>query len=925
MMKAQSTFFGSRVRDVIGKNLEGDGDARAEGARVVEHAGAWLGMSLEALWGTVFGPSIDRSWMVWSSGHCPACGKPVVMYRWKMKPFEKPWKVTCPECGEVFPKNDFGAYYRSGLGRDGVFDFSRADEGLLFNAEHPEVGDALRGFGVDDGRGYAEGEKRWRFIGAYLIYGQWKQVIVGGIKALAAGYVVTGDRAYSRRAAVLLDRVADVYPGFDYKRQGWTYEQQISAGYVSVWHDANREQLDLVIAYDQIFDAVEGDEELVGFLSQKAREYDVPRRKMSARDIHENIQERLLRDPLKNIAKVRSNFPALPSLIAVTRAVLGWEDPEERERIYAFCEDIVRRTTRVDGVTGEKGLTAYSQYTLMHLANGMSLFLLADEDFVARLMARVPSFARTYRFHIDTWCGDQRCYPNEGDAGYFGAGQAKYCGIGGFSKRPGVLPSGDRFLWEIYRATGDMDYLRILRKESGERPAVFDLTLSGSARVAGEVRGLVEKHGAQLALESVNFTQWHLAILRSGKPGNERALWLNYDSGGVHGHQDALNLGLIARGMELMPDAGYPAVQFGGWETEKGRWFNLTHAHNSVVVDGKSQSYHVGGPPIPGYSRLWSVNPTAKMVDARAPGVYGIKAYDRMVVLVDIDEEDFYAVDLFRVEGGKDHAKFMHSTFGEMTLAGVSPVAGGDADPGYSALLRAFAMDANAKPGWSADWKVRDVFKQLAGPLDLHLRYTDLTHGASAHVHEGWFIEGSPIGEIKEVWLPRLMVRRQGAEGLASTFVSVLEPYVGERKIASIRRVDGGMADDGTRDGAAIEVRLADGRRDVIHLGTRGVKYEGVSMGGEGGGVLRYDAAGRVVMASLMRCGHIHAAGLMVDGDGAADGVELAFDYRDCRAGGAGGVGAGGVKLKVRAQNLCDQYTVQRVEMDGEDLLGQMG
>ena len=53
--------------------------------------------------------------------------------------------------------------------------------------------------------GYLEdgGKKRWRFIGAYLIYGQWKQAIVDGLSKLAQAYVVTGDKDYAHRAGVL--------------------------------------------------------------------------------------------------------------------------------------------------------------------------------------------------------------------------------------------------------------------------------------------------------------------------------------------------------------------------------------------------------------------------------------------------------------------------------------------------------------------------------------------------------------------------------------------------------------------------------------------------------------------------------------------------------------------------------------------------
>ena len=106
--------------------------------RIVAAARPWKARSDEALWGLMFGPTIKRSWMVWSDGHCPACGQSVTMYQWEVEALKTPWKVRCPRCRELFPKNDFHRYYKSGLDTAGIFDPSRADRSLLFNPEHPD-------------------------------------------------------------------------------------------------------------------------------------------------------------------------------------------------------------------------------------------------------------------------------------------------------------------------------------------------------------------------------------------------------------------------------------------------------------------------------------------------------------------------------------------------------------------------------------------------------------------------------------------------------------------------------------------------------------------------------------------------------------------------------------------------------------------
>ena len=157
-----------------------------------------------------------------------------------------------------------------------MFEPQRADRSLLFNAEHPAPSDPLHGFGVDDGEGYVADGKRWRFINAYLIFGQWKQAIVAGIRNLAAAHVATGDPAYAHKAGVLLDRVADFYPTFDFGKEGVMYEGPPRSGYVSTWHDACVEVQELALAYDAVFESLARDPELVQFLAAKARQCGLP-------------------------------------------------------------------------------------------------------------------------------------------------------------------------------------------------------------------------------------------------------------------------------------------------------------------------------------------------------------------------------------------------------------------------------------------------------------------------------------------------------------------------------------------------------------------------------------------------------------------------------------------------------------------------
>jgi len=419
-------FYPARLREIANRNAARHPWAADIREQVVTAAKPWLDMADEDLWALMFGPAITRSWMVWSDGYCPACKKPVPMYNWRMEPLRQAWKVCCPHCNEVFPKNDFAAFYRSGLGKDGLFDPKKADRSLLVNLEHPDPNDPLHTFGVDDGEGYTADGHRWRFIGAYLVYGQWKQMVLGGVMNLAGAYVMTGQAAYAHKAAVLLDRVADVYPSFDYATQGLVYEKRSGDGYVSIWHDACEETRQLALAYDAVRDGLGGDKGLVTFLAGKARRCGLSNGKTSVEDICRNIEEGILRHALAHVPRITSNYPRTDSAIATIHAIL---DPVgSRQKVKSIIDDIVGESTAVDGTTGEKGLAAYSALGVQALAQVLALFDRTEPGFLEHMIEKHPQLRQTYRFHIETWF-QQMYYPNVGDSGSFAGRNAAYAGI----------------------------------------------------------------------------------------------------------------------------------------------------------------------------------------------------------------------------------------------------------------------------------------------------------------------------------------------------------------------------------------------------------------------------------------------------------------------------------------------------------------
>jgi hypothetical protein len=798
--KRESAFYPRAVRERAAANAGRFAWAAEIRKQAVADAGRWVGMPDADLRNEIFGPRITRSHMVWSSGYCPACRRPVPMYDWQIDAWANPWKVRCPHCSEQFPKNDFASFYRSGLDEHGIFEPKRADRRLLYNREHPGAADPLYRFGVDDGEGYVEGDHRWRFIGAYLLHGAWAQRIEPGFRNLANAYAMTGDRVYAHKAAVFLDRIADVWPSFDYATQGLVYERARYGGGVAgyVWYAINSAYtaMYLATAYDQIFDGI----------------HDAA--------VQRNIETNILRHVLDHPYQIRTNYPGQERALMLIRTVLDW--PANRDELRSGVDAIVRKGVAVDGLSGEKGLAGYATIAPREIAEILEEYAALDPDLLGYILGRNPKLRETYRFHFDTWINHEY-YPQSGDSGSFTKKSDKYAGLA-------FTGPEYSFVGRMARVTNDPLYMQMAWIGNGQKleGLPHDIFAGDPAAYSSAVKQAVDRYGAWPKVASVNKEEWRIAILRH-RTAPDAAVWLDYDSvpeGALksHYHLDAMNLGLFAKGLDLLPEFGYPAVQFGDWHTPQALWHKKTAAHNTVVVDGQDQS---GGPA---ECTLWAVGGPVQAVRASSPAQIKGAVYERTVAMVETGPADFYVFDVFRVAGGKEHARHTHTAFATPAVFGtqLTPAAS-PYDTGT--LMRAFKLDRHPAPVWGVDWKIEDRNGYLAPGREIHLRCTDLTRGAEALTAESWTVEN--LTSTREYWIPTVISRRRTGEGeLSSTFVSVLEPYEGRPRIESIVRED--------REGEAevrLEIHLSDGARDVLSSSPAGLRWE------------RRDRAGRTVFS----------------------------------------------------------------------------
>jgi hypothetical protein len=647
-------------------------------------------------------------------------------------------------------------------------------------------------------------------------------LVHAGIVRLSAAYSITGDAAYAHRAGVLLDRVADLYPDHDFGKQGVMYEGPPRSGYVSTWHDACIETRQMALAYDRVREALAKDEALARYLAGRAARHGIGASKATPADVLRNIENGILRHPQANPDRIYCNYPQTEMTVAILKSVLGGAG--DREAARAILDELVEKATSVDGVTGEKGLTGYAAFATAYVGDVLATYARSDPGFVRDMVRRHPRLADMFRFHIDTWVG-RRFYPHIGDCGSFAAQCARYAAVT-FTTSPGVGASMYAFLWQLYEATGDPAFVQTLYHTNGGTVAGLphDLFAADPAAFRRGVAAVIRKHGAVTPGRSVDKQAWHLAMLKAGSGPLERALWMDYDSGGYHSHGDALNIGLYAFGLDLLPDFGYPPVQFGGWSSERATWYMRTAAHNTVTVDGKSQRNLAGpmseragfdGRPA-GRTTLWADGRLLRAVRAEAPEAYGIDRYERTVAMADApaprarpgqSETPFYVLDVFRVKGASNHARMTYSGFGVAAAQGLRLAPG---QPyGHGAQLRGFRTDPAPAAGWSVEWTVEDRLKSLAAGSPVRLRLTDLTDGASATLCDAWVApNGYNSGDGE--WIPALMARRQAERGsLDSVFVSILEPYREAPAVASARRLPAAPG------AVALEVTLADGRRDV--------------------------------------------------------------------------------------------------------------
>ncbi len=752
----------------------------------------------EQLWELMPDTRIHREYYVNQHKGCPIHGLAIkkysVFHPWKIDPFNKPFKIQCPVGGEWYPSNDFA-------------------NGDLTSGDFP-----------DDGTGCKRAGDTYYFLGEY-IHAVYLNGVRPALDRLSELYLLTGDRRYARKAAILLLRLAEQFPNStDKKDRCYKYAYAANSGLITDYIWSCGDVSGIAHDYDSLYDALD-DPEILAFASTK-----IPAVKTGA-DFRAYVEKNILQVGAqalidKAIIGNQGMHQATAATLALvlddvqgkspidSRALMDWLYDKSSGSLRTFARNMMLK----DGGSSES-----PGYNTSRLA------MLPIMDTIEKLRARHPGDFPTSRYPslmdepkiraMADYFTDlvilDRYNPGIGDSG-------------GEPLKPGDRPRGNKSMLgsyaELYlRHTGEDRFAAMLMDTAGQirHWSLYKKPLDDRIREAVARLGHFPKRDSTL------LDGYGLVIARSGADEDQRAAWLYYGASRYHVHRDYLNLGLDAKGMALIPELGYPK----SWDFAQ-TWESNILTHNTVCIDRRNPT------SIHDYGRLVAFQsvPGIELMDAqqdpyRTPAdPFGEpeRLYRRTSLLVDLSPEDCYVADIFRVRGGKEHWQSWHGPAvpakeegpamvpqPKGTLAGEEweynterPGPGGKPFRDPLVMLNHVARGKPEGP-WSLDY-------DCGGSRQVHIRITGLPEPGTELVTA----DGRAPSEPDDYTIRFAFACRQGDAPLESQFLTVLEPYAGKRVVDRVERLEpAGKALKGYRP-AGIRVAAGELEDTILSTGT---------------------------------------------------------------------------------------------------------
>ncbi len=756
------TYYTEERLGWMAENLEKYEWAQTERDNIIKRADTWVVRDDAELARLVPPLEVPRCGTVHNSG-CPVHGNEILKFpggkkSWKMS-FDRLWQIQCPVDGEWYPSNDFQAYLDSGC-----------EDKSLLTGEY-----------ADDGWGcQLEGhEKKFWFVGYYA--GQMvRRWLLPAINDMSRAYLITGDQRYAHKTAVLLHKLAEYYPDYNYETQS-RYGLEFQPWYngrlqYHTWETFTIQ--DVTLAYDAIWPAIEGDEELAAFCGADAA------------GIRSDIEERMLRVAATDITdgshRIAGNYGMHQSALLRIALVLNTDEGEPTsadmvdwlmtgpEDVSLYTDtpimDALINLFHRDGVPFES--PSYNCGWMVELEDVAELLALNGID-----LWDEPRFQGLYEWPLKMLVCGTMTQPM-GDSNNMFAG-----GLG-------VTPT---YIERAYQRMQDPRQARaMVQRDRTFRTDLFQKSMEE------DIRAAAEEYGEDVGITSELLPGLGYATLQNGGPEARFALALNYGYYPGHLHYERLNLEVYGYNHPLIPDLGYPETA-DTYDPRRFGWLAHSAVHNVVMVDANRQQSGFGE-PVTFHPEGW-----VQLVEARTPNAYPdvVEDYRRACMLVSIDDTHSYAVDLFRIAGGSQHDWIIHGPpaafASEMPLPEPrteGTLAGADVPYGQ------FYDDPNlieGKPGTRYHGYLGSAFQWLFNVQEAALEGTGAvtwrlnrdpelypfkqTDGVGLRVHmmgedETLFVcDGIPQRRKDFPETLKWVLRRRTGEDLASTFASVFEPF----------------------------------------------------------------------------------------------------------------------------------------------------
>lgn len=797
-LKDTQTLFSAAEIAQARENVARFPAAQAMAAELRHEADYWVAWEDEALRALVTTAEVPRAFDCSAAG-CPVHGKKIFevaksTYPWIIDP-KVPFKVKCPIGGETYPSNDYGRFYRSGFKDRSDFD----------------------GPYVDDGRGWVSptGERYW-FV-AHANHWTWywhpqadHHPIIKACESLGRTYLLTGDARYAHKAAVLLTRIAEVYPNMDHESQsrfGEILAQQHHERYVgkvvnAIWESYLVAQF--AECYDAVWPTIDGDLALQKLYGRSGREL---RALIDANLIEEGIDAYYSK-------KIRGNYGMHQRSLLVLATVRQHGDNARYIRdvldrpegtMYLGMHYALYNLVWQDGQPYES--PDYNASWVANLTAVASLLPKLGYD-----LGAMPRLRRLVDAPLD-WIAVGKFTPTIGDTG------TVYGGISGENT------AAYQFAFRTY---GDARYAQFLAGTGAGGAAGFK-TFESLLQPPIESAVKMEAGRVLPPQPSRLISGYGVSLLNN--PSDTIGLSLYHGLHVTHYHCDRLNLELFAYGQPLLPDLGYPDAMN---EMVAGiyTWSTNTISHNTVTVDATKAPGNA-----PGRVELQADGGWVRAVAVNAPETYPqCDVYRRTTVMVDVDATRSYLVDVFDVRGGRQHDYSLHGPPGDFALVGgewSAPAKGtlagedvalgeiyDDAKLGAKDYAGGFASYAGS--GLQHLAKVQRL-KSGAAVLDYthekspgaHVRLRLLpAAGQCVMVAEA---RVSPVKwpQVLHYAIVRSEAEKDAAEPLTSRFTTVIEPNGGTPFVQTVERIE-------LPHGLGIVVAREGGATDVVIVGEAG-------------------------------------------------------------------------------------------------------